>query len=175
VADDRELWERISRGDAGAFDEFYQENVASLRGFLWQLLGSTQAAEDVAQETFLHLWRKPTGFRPENGSLRAYLFGIGRKRAAEWWRQREPAGDEPAPEKTECGTETSSLVEEAFAKLGAEQRSLLCLIVVEGESYEELAVILEIPVGTVKSRLFAARQEWRRIWHEASAGKKVKT
>ena len=171
MADDRELWERISRGDAGAFDEFYQENVASLRGFLWQLLGSTQAAEDVAQETFLHLWRKPTGFRPENGSLRAYLFGIGRKRAAEWWRQRKHTADETEPEKTDCGTETSSLVEEAFSKLDAEQRSLLWLKVVEGQSYVELAEILEIPVGTVKSRVFAAREEWRRIWQGEPAGK----
>ena len=175
MADDRELWERISRGDAGAFDGFYQENVASLNGFLRQLLQNAQAAEDVAQEAFLHLWRKSNGFRPENGSLRAYLFGIGRKRAAEWWRQRKPAADEPTPEKAECGTETSSLVEEAFAKLGAEQRSLLWLKVVEGQSYEELAEILEIPVGTVKSRLFAAREEWRRIWQGVSRRERAAT
>lgn len=175
MADERELWERICRGDSGAFDGFYQENFARLTGFLRQLLGNTQTAEDVAQETFLHLWHKPNGFHPENGSLREYLFGIGRKRAAEWWRQRKPTGDEQEPEKTGCETETSSLVEEAFSKLGADQRSLLWLKVVEGQSYVELAEILEIPVGTVKSRLFAAREEWRRIWHGASAGKRVAT
>ena len=175
MADDRELWVRISRGDAGAFDGFYQENVSSLNGFLRQLLGNTQAAEDVAQETFLHLWRRPNGFHPENGSLRAYLFGIGRKRAAEWWRQRKPTPVEQEPEKTECETETSSLVEEAFSKLGVGQRSLLWLKVVEGQSYVELAEILEIPVGTVKSRLFAAREEWRRIWQGVSRGKRAAT
>ena len=175
MADDRELWERISRGDTGAFDGFYQDNVSSLSGFLRQLLGNTQAAEDVAQETFLHLWRKPNGFHPENGSLRAYLFGIGRKRAAEWWRQRKPTADEQAQEKAECESETPSLVEEAFSKLGAEQRSLLWLKVVEGQSYVELAEILEIPVGTVKSRLFAAREKWRRIWQGVSAGKRAAT
>jgi RNA polymerase sigma-70 factor (ECF subfamily) len=175
VADDRELWERVCRGDTGAFDRFYQENVSRLSDFLRQLLGNRQAAEDVAQEAFLQLWHKPNGFHPENGSLRAYLFGIGRKRAAEWWRQQKSTADEQELGKTECETETSSLVEEAFSKLGAEQRSLLWLKIVEGQSYAELAEILEIPVGTVKSRLFAAREEWRRIWHGASAGKRVAT
>lgn len=175
MADDRELWERICRGDTGAFDGFYQENVSPLNGFLRQLLGNTQAAEDVAQEAFLHLWRKPNGFHPENGSLRAYLFGIARKRAAEWWRQQRSTADEQEPRKTECETESSSLIEEAFSKLGAEQRSLLWLKLVEGQSYVELAAILEIPVGPVKWRLFAAREEWRRIWHGASAGKRVAT
>ena len=50
------------------------------------------------QETFAQIWRSPNGFRPELGSLRGYLFGIGRKRAAEWWRKRERIRDEQ-PEK----------------------------------------------------------------------------
>src|ERR1700758_1104398 len=59
VAHDRELWERICRGDTRAFDGFYRENVSRLNGFLRQLLGNMQTAEDVAQETFLQLWRRP--------------------------------------------------------------------------------------------------------------------
>jgi len=90
-------------------------------------------------------------------------------------RQQKPPADEQGPEKAECETETSSLVEEAFSKLCTEQRSLLWLKIVEGQSYAELAAILEIPVGTVKSRLFVAREEWRRIWHGAAAGKRVAT
>jgi Sigma-70 region 2 len=57
--DDRKLWERISRGDSAAFDGFYRENGARLRNFLRQLLGNTQTAEDVMQETFLQFWYKP--------------------------------------------------------------------------------------------------------------------
>lgn len=173
MADDRELWERICRGDTRTFDGFYQENASRLNGFLRQLLGNMQAAEDVAQETFLQLWRRPNGFHPENGSLRAYLFGIGRKRAAEWWRQHKPIADEQETEKRECKTETSSLVNDAFSRLGTDERTLLWLREVEGQSYAELAEILEIPVGTVKSRLFTAREELRRIWHGGPAGKKV--
>ena len=62
MAEDRELWERICRGDARVYDGFYRENAPRLLGFLRQLLGDAQTAEDVTQETFLHLWRRPGGF-----------------------------------------------------------------------------------------------------------------
>ena len=171
MADDCELWERICRGDARAFEALYRDSAPRLQAFLRQLLGSPQAAEDVTQETFLLLWKHPNGFRP-GGSLRAYLFGIGRKRAAEWWRQRDPAGQtaEPADEAPERPkAEACSVVADAFARLDADQRSLLWLREVEGQSYEELAEILGIPIGTVRSRLSAARIELRRIWYGNSA------
>ena len=94
VASDHELWERIKCRDANAFEEFYRENAARLCAFLRQMVGSPQAAEDLMQETFTQMWRSPNGFRPELGSLRSYVFGIGRKRAAEWWRKRARAPEE---------------------------------------------------------------------------------
>ena len=69
-------------------------------------------------------------------------------------------------------TETSSLVGDALSRLNEDQRSLLWLREVEGQSYAELAHILEIPVGTVRSRLFAAREELRKIWRSAPEGLK---
>ena len=166
MADDRELWERICLGDERAFDAFYRANGSKLVAFLRQILGSPQVAEDVMQETFAKIWERPNGFNPERGTLRAYLFGAGRKRAAEWWRSQghrdAPVLNEPAESKTE----TISLVGDAFARLPEERRTLIWLREVEGHSYAELAEILEIPVGTVRSRLFAAREELRKIWHE---------
>ena len=64
--------------------------------------------------------------------------------------------------------ETLNTVSDAFARLRPEQQSLLWLREVEGQSYAELAEILDIPVGTVRSRLFAAREELRKIWHSSS-------
>lgn len=170
MADDHELWERICSRDANAFEAFYRDNAVRLCAYLRQIVGNAQTAEDVMQETFTQIWRTPNGFRPELGSLRGYLFGIGRKRAAEWWRrrarvpeeQREKGVDESAE-----GTASFSAIGDAFARLAEEQRSLLWLREVEGQSYAELAEILQIPVGTVKSRLFAAREELRRIWHSS--------
>jgi len=99
----------------------------------------------------------------------AYLFGIGRKAAAEW-RRKQGATSEARlaaePVATE-NNEAATAINDAFGRLCAEQQSLLWLREVEGQSYAELAEILDIPVGTIRSRLFAAREELRRIWHVA--------
>jgi len=167
VADDRDLWERIRSRDASAFEAFYRDNAGRLCAYLRQIVGNAQAAEDLMQETFTQIWRSPNGFRPELGSLRGYLFGAGRKRAAEWWRRQARVPEDRAQkEGREPAARTAgwSLMADAFARLPEEQQSLMWLREVEGQSYAELAVILQIPVGTVKSRLFAAREELRRIW-----------
>lgn len=164
MVEDSQLWERIRRGEPQAFDTFYREMGPRLVRYLQQVVGNRQAAEDVMQETFTQMWKSPNGFLPERGTLRAYLFGVGRKRAAEWWRNRESAEANVVEERTECKTETMSLVDDAFQRLPEDQRSLLWLREVEGQSYAELAQILEIPVGTVRSRLFAAREELRKVW-----------
>jgi RNA polymerase sigma-70 factor, ECF subfamily len=164
LSSERGLWEQIKRGDADAFGALYRMYGSGLRSFLQQVLGSDHAAEDVTQETFAAIWRRPNGFDPDRGSLRSYLFGIGRKRAAEWWRNQKLEGDVPVERALESRAETQSLVGDAFARLPAEQRSLLWLREVEGHSYEELATTLDIPVGTVGSRLSAAREALRKIW-----------
>ena len=173
MADDREVWERICRGDAGAFDALYRMHGPKLQVFLRRILGSWQAAEDVMQETFASIWLRPNGFDPERGTFRAYLFGTGRKRAVDWWRKQGEAPRESVQnEAAECNTETASIVADAVSRLPQEERALIWLREVEGYSYDELAQILAIPVGTVASRLFTAREELRRIWQTAPREKK---
>ena len=164
MADDRELWKKIGCGDADAFDSWYRETAPRLLVFLRHLLGNEQAAEDVMQETFTQIWRRPPGFDPERGLLRAYLFGIARRQAAEWWRKRIPTDEVGFDVVIQSSVETASIVSEAFDRLSLEQRTLLWLREVEGQSYAELAVILDIPIGTVRSRLFAAREALRGVW-----------
>lgn len=172
MVEDSELGDRIRRGETQAFDTLYREMGPRLLRYLQQIVGNRQVAEDVMQETFIQMWRSPNGFMPERGTLRAYLFGVGRKRAAEWWRNRESADRNVIEERIECKTETASLVGDAFQRLPEEQRSLLWLREVEGQSYDELAQILEIPVGTVRSRLFTAREELRKVWRSARPAKR---
>jgi RNA polymerase sigma-70 factor (ECF subfamily) len=92
---------------------------------------------------------------------------MARKRAAEWWRKQKPT--EELAEEREDGArnqaEVRSAVGDAFRRLPAEQRALLWLREVEGQSYAELAASLGVPVGTVRSRLFAAREALRAVWH----------
>jgi len=164
LVDDQTLWKRICEGNAAAFDALYCDSGPRLRAFLRHLLPSEQVAEDVMQDTFTEIWRRPQGFDPERGSLRGYVFGIGRKLAAEWWRGQRPT-EEVKEESAPCRAEVCSMVADAFSRLSSEQRTLLWLREVEGQSYAELAAILEVPVGTVRSRLFAAREALRHVWH----------
>ena len=172
MADDHELWDLIRSGDTSAFDAFYRENAPRLQAFLRHVTGNRQAAEDVAQESFVQIWQRPNGFQPSRGTLRAYLYGIGRNRAAEWWRRQGALGSSAENHAVECRTETNSIVADAFRQLPEEQRTLLWLREVEGQSYVELAQILDIPVGTVRSRLFAAREQLRGIWKGSAPGQK---
>jgi RNA polymerase sigma-70 factor (ECF subfamily) len=164
LSDDRQTWERIRKGDAQAFSEFYRQNAPRLEAFLRHVVGDRQAVEDIMQETFTQIWLRPNGFQPERGALRAYLFGIGRKRAAEWWRMQGPKSPEVEDNAVRALTETAAVIDDVFRRLPEEQRSLLWLREVEGQSYAELAGILGVPIGTVRSRLFAAREALRKLW-----------
>jgi RNA polymerase sigma-70 factor (ECF subfamily) len=165
VTDDREVWKQICDGDVTAFNGLYREQAPRLYAFLRRMTGNTQAAEDILQETFAEFWKRPRKYAPDSGSLRAWLFGISRKRAADWWRKRDPVAREPDEPPSACHVEISSMIDDAMARLPEQQRMLLWLREVEGQSYEELADVLEIPVGTVRSRLFGAREALRRIWY----------
>jgi len=171
--DDRELWDRIRGRDVNAFDALYRECGSRLQSFLKLLLGNHHAAEDVTQKTFASIWERPHGFDPERGTLRAYIFGAGRKRAAEWWRKQKPDAESATEAVEECRVETQSLIGNAFMKLPVEQRTVLWLREVEGRSYEELAKIFEIPEGTVRSRLFAARKALKQVWHAKPNGEEA--
>jgi RNA polymerase sigma-70 factor (ECF subfamily) len=165
---DLEAGNALRGGDPEAFGRFYRTHEARLRSFLRRSLGDAMAAEDIAQEAFLQLWQRPNGFNPGRGSLKAYLFGIAARRAADWWRHRRPEGPLP-PEAAARAGEAPALIADALQRLDLDARSLLWLREVEGYSHQELAAMLGIPLGTVKSRLFAGREQLRRIWK----GKKI--
>ena len=161
---DRELWDGLCQGNVESFEGFYRSQVGRLRSFLRLYVGNAQAAEDVAHEAFMQLWKHPNGFNPARSTLKSYLFGIARKRAADWWRHHRSPEVEAPPVQAASQGEAGMLVEDALAQLEPELRSLLWLREVEGYSYAELAEILGTPIGTVKSRLFASRERLRKVW-----------
>ena len=163
---DEELWNKLSRRDAQAFESFYRANGPRLHRFVKACTGSSHAADDVAQETFLQLWKHPNGFNPSRSTLKAYVFGIARKRAADWWRHRRPAVElSPGPAASVVEESSTLLLADALSRLDPDARGVLWLREMEGYSYEELSEIFEIPLGTVKSRLYAAREQLRRMWN----------
>jgi RNA polymerase sigma-70 factor (ECF subfamily) len=154
---------QINRGDTLAFEALYKAHFQRVRDFLRIYLGDASIGEDVAQETFLQFWQHPNGYNPGRSSLRAYLFGIARNKAADWWRSRDRQEDSAA-EMVSRSDDSALLMGDALQRLNPDLRNILWLREVEGYSYEELAGILGLPVGTVRSRLFAAREQLRRVW-----------
>ena len=150
--------------DAAAFGRLYHQQGPSIRQFLYLAVRDRFAADDLTQETFLHLWRRPSAFDPGRGSLKAYLLGIARKKAADWWRRNRPHSPE-APATARAETEPVA-IRQALERLPEDLRSVLWLREVEGYSYDELAKILKIPTGTVRSRLHSARRQLRTVWME---------
>ena len=167
MANDQTLWQGIVNGERAAFDALFRLYSGPLRQFLRRYTGCPDAADDVAQETFLQLWRRHNGFDPARGTLKQYLFGIARKQAAHQ-RQESPAAqvEPPAemPAAPVMADEHSADLQEALARLEPEERTLLWLREVEGYSYAEMADILGVPLGTVKSKLFSARAALREVW-----------
>ena len=165
------LWRGVRDRKPDAFNAIYAQHAPAIRAFLRHVLGALAAADDVTQETFLQIWKQPDGFDRSRGSLRQYLFGIARKRAAQY-RRETPVGTPIDPAelvRPRAIAPRDPLVRHAFDALDRSDRELLWLREIEGYSYDELAAIFDVPVGTVKSRLFHARAALREVWLGAPA------
>jgi len=161
---DEDLWRLVRKGNADAFADLYRLYAPPLRRFLHLYLGNSQAEDDVTQEVFLRLWRSPNGFDPARAPLKRYLFGAARKCAADWWRRRPSELPEATPDFQMPAAEADVILQSALDQLEPEARTLLWLRQGEGYSYAELAEIFQVPVGTVRSRLFNARETLRQVW-----------
>ena len=97
--------EQDSLSEPAAFDRLYRQQGSPIRKFLRLSVGNSAVADDLTQETFLHLWRRPASFNPERGGIKAYLLGIARKKAADWWRHHKSDTAIPAeqlPTTADC-------------------------------------------------------------------------
>ncbi len=164
MIDDAELWNKIVAGDRQAFECWYRQSAPRLRVFLRHTFAGGPAADDVLQETYAQAWRSRQGFDAVRGSLAAWLFGIARKQAATWRRRQKPEEELEWEPSIPDGAERSSMVTDALSRLSEEGRTLLWLREVEGQSYQELSAILDLPLTTVRSRLHAAREAMRKLW-----------
>jgi RNA polymerase sigma-70 factor (ECF subfamily) len=166
---DLDLLKRAKQGEAAAFHTLVDRHAAALYRLACALTGDRAEAEDVMQETFLGAFQRMGGFEGRS-SVKTWLVGILSRQAARHHRRRlrrpalrlqelsqELAADAAAP--AERAPETRLDVTEAMGRLSAEYRQVLVLREVEGMSYAEMAQVLGVPIGTVESRLYRARQE----------------
>jgi RNA polymerase sigma-70 factor, ECF subfamily len=160
---DQELLERALEGDEGAFAALYRLRQGAVYRFALHMSGSAAVAEDVTQDTFLELLKAGRRYDAARGTLRSFLFGVARNFAMRRiGRVREEPLEEDATDSADVlgdltRRETVEQVRCAVLTLPAAYREAVVLCDLEDASYEEAAVALDCPVGTVRSRLSRAR------------------
>ncbi len=159
-----DLVKAARKGQHGALLRLFEEHHRALFRFAYRLTGSAADAEDIVQECFLALLRPECRYDARRTSVRTYLFGAVRNQARKRLRGREQAGQEAAegldrrsPETEALRGELAEVVERAVRQLPETQREVLILAHYEEMPLAEIARILEIEVGAVKSRLQRAR------------------
>lgn len=157
---DGELIARVGSGDRGAFETLYQRYARPVFGLALRRLGDRGRAEDAVQETFASVWRAAGSYRPERGPGAPWLYAVARNAIVDNGRmRREPpvervddkAGGETPADRAEAGW-VAWRVHRALAELPENERVVLELAYWGGRSQSEVADLLGIPLGTVKTR-----------------------
>ena len=157
----------VTLTDPREFERAYDEHGRSVYAAALRILGSPAQAQDVTQDVFLRLWRKPESFDARRGGLGPYLRLMARSRALDLWREGQAAGrmtdrmvfaaiepepvDAPAPEAER--NEDRAGVRAALRRLPHAQREALVLAYWGGMTAEQIALREHIPLGTAKSRI----------------------
>ncbi len=159
-------WVRLAQaGDQQAFAQLILIYWEGVTGMVYRMCGDTNLAEDAAQDTFLRAWQNLRSYEPRT-TLRSWLYRIAANRAIDLLRREKPAADigqiDPPddaalPETRAILNERQAKVQAAVLALPIASRSVLILREYEGLSYKEISETLDIPLGTVMSRLNFAR------------------
>jgi RNA polymerase sigma-70 factor (ECF subfamily) len=167
-ANESELVSRAQEGDRNAYSELVRAHSQGVLNVIYRMCGNMQVAEDAAQETFIQAWLRMPSYRPQS-SLKNWLYRIAVNTAIDMLRKEKRIlpgeiddlnlrDTEPGPETMAAKSEQTVLVQEAVMSLPDASRAVLVLREFEGFSYKEISESLEIPVGTVMSRLNYARK-----------------
>lgn len=165
---DSEVIARIANGDRQALDALYQRYAQPLFGYLLTLTADHGLAEEIMQDTFVAAWRAAENFEGRS-SVKTWLFGIARRQSYNSQRRRRltvtndamldlTASDEPEPETVLLQNAARQTISDAIAQLRPVHREVLVLAFVHGYSYAEMAELLDVPIGTIRSRLSNARR-----------------
>lgn len=166
---DRELVERVAGGDRAAVRLLFMRHHARVYRFVARQTGSEMMADDIANEVFLELWRQAPAFQGRS-EVSTWLLGIARFKALSALRKRrEEAIDEDdaaaipdtadTPEVAVMKDDKATALRGMVNALPEEHRTVIDLAYYHSKSVTEIAEILEIPVATVKTRMFYARKK----------------
>jgi RNA polymerase sigma-70 factor, ECF subfamily len=188
VDDDAALVDALARGDARALEKVYERHSRGVYSLALRLLSDGPTAEEVVQETFLKLWRQPGAYQPSRGRLFPWLLGVAHHHAVDVLRRRQLeqrhritalpnansdgltdlldnfglASAEGDPQLRAGAVEERQAVGRALAGLPPEQRLPLELAYFRGLTQVEIAALLSLPLGTIKTRMRLGLQQLRR-------------
>ena len=174
---DQQLVERVQRGDSRAFDLLVLKYQHKIFGLISRYVHDADEVQDVAQEAFIKAYRALPKFRGDS-QFYTWLYRIAVNTAknhlvsryrrppgsdvevedAEYYDGGEALRDIETPESALFGAELKAVVEEAIANLPDDLKTAVTLREFDGLSYEDIADIMDCPVGTVRSRIFRARE-----------------
>lgn len=167
-----ELLARVEKEDQAAFQTLYKAFSRKVFAYVLNMLNDHARAEEVLVDTMYEIWRHPTRFRGES-QFGTWLIGIARNKALSVYRARRPdeahadlddiaethAADTPDGFAELAGKQRAEGVQRCLGKLSDEHRECMHLVFFEGLSLVEVAQVQACPEGTVKTRLFHARQK----------------
>jgi RNA polymerase sigma-70 factor, ECF subfamily len=176
---------RLQANEDAAYDELVRIYSASIFHVAYRMLGDSAEASDAVQEIFLKVFRNIGGFKGE-AALRTWIFKIAFSEILNrlrWWKRRyrfatisiddHPNGNGtgpgygvpspgPSPEQALQSKEQETAIQQALGRLSKDHRSIIVLRDIEGFSYNEIADVLGVSIGTVKSRLARARGDLKK-------------
>lgn len=175
---DQQLVERAQRGDKQAFELLFAKYQRKLSRLLSRFIRDPAEVEDVAQESFIKAYRALPSFRGDSAfytwlyriginTAKNYLVAMGRRaptttefdsEEAESFENGDQLRDINTPESVLMSKQIAATVNETMEELPDELRAAITLREIEGLSYEEIAGIMNCPIGTVRSRIFRARE-----------------
>jgi RNA polymerase sigma-70 factor (ECF subfamily) len=163
---DEDLISFVGQGDAEAFTTLYDRHSHAAFSLAYRVMGERQAAEDLAQDAFLKLWRSATSYRRERGSVRTWLLSIVRNRSIDQLRaqasrrrtQDRIEASAPRSQPCEAFAETwrnsqRDQVRDALNTLSLPQLKVLELTYFSGYTHVQVSELLDVPLGTIKGRM----------------------
>ncbi len=168
--DDRALLSDVASGDRAALAELHRRHAGWLTARLQRRCGDTELVDTALQDTFVAVWRSAGAFRGE-GDVGAWLWGIAVRRLVDQLRRRRPvpveappaAGSVPSAEHELLAAQIGGDLGAALALLAPELQAVLVATALDGLTTKEAGVLLDIPQGTVKTRLQRARAQMKEM------------
>ena len=163
---DEELMLACGRGQAGAFDTLFERYRQPIWGYFRRRLDDCARAEELTQDTFVAVLKNAKRYEVR-ASFRTYLYSIAANLLAAERRRPVYRAGEPSAHQLPAGAASAAdaghVVRDAISRLDAREREILMLREFEQLTYGEIAEVLDLPINTVRSRLFRARGELRQL------------